>query len=103
VSSELLRGAADRKRTNLNATLQVQPADNLRLTLDGMYDEFKVFSQSNTLGFFVTPSIITAAEFDQNRTATGSHRRSMPQSTTSAPSATVRQRPTPWDSTSIGL
>ncbi|HEV7442303.1 MAG TPA: TonB-dependent receptor plug domain-containing protein, partial [Steroidobacteraceae bacterium] len=60
----------DRKRTNLNATLQVQPADNLRLTLDGMYDEFKVFSQSNTLGFFVTPSIITAAEFDQNRTAT---------------------------------
>jgi TonB-dependent receptor len=60
----------DRERTNINATLQFQPADHLRLTLDGMYDEFNVVSESNTLGFFVTPSIITAAEFDQNRTAT---------------------------------
>lgn len=60
----------DRERTNVNATFQYRLADNLNLTLDGMYDKFKVFTESNTLGFFVTPSIITAAQFDENRTAT---------------------------------
>jgi iron complex outermembrane receptor protein len=60
----------DRERTNVNATFQLQPADNLTLTLDGMYDRFHVSSESNTIGFFVTPSIITDAEFDEHRTAT---------------------------------
>jgi iron complex outermembrane recepter protein len=60
----------DRERTNVNATFQYRIADHLTLTLDGMYDKFEVFTESNALGFFVTPSIITAAEFDENRTAT---------------------------------
>jgi TonB-dependent receptor len=59
----------DRERTNINATLQFQPTDNLQVTLDAMYDEFTVHSATNALTFFVTPSIITAAEFDENRTA----------------------------------
>jgi iron complex outermembrane recepter protein len=62
--------AEHRERTNINATLQFQPTENLRLTVDGMYDEFTVSSESDTLGFFVTPSIITGAQFDENRTAT---------------------------------
>jgi TonB-dependent receptor len=61
---------AERERTTVNATLQFQPSDSLTLTVDGMYNEFHVFSSSDTLGFFVTPSIITDAEFDVNRTAT---------------------------------
>jgi len=62
--------AEHRERLNLNTTLQFQATDRLRLTLDGMYDKFTVKSESDTLGFFVTPSIITAADFDDNRTAT---------------------------------
>jgi iron complex outermembrane recepter protein len=88
----------DRKRTNINATLQFQPTENLRLTLDGMYDSFHVLSQSNTLGFFVTPSIITAATFDQNRTAT-----SITQTVDAAVDAirSVRDRPT--DTYAVGF
>ena len=60
----------DRERINFNTTLQYQIAGNLRLTVDGMYDKFSVQTEANTLGFFVTPSIITNAQFDGNRTAT---------------------------------
>ncbi|HEY0681948.1 MAG TPA: TonB-dependent receptor [Steroidobacter sp.] len=60
----------ERERINFNTTFQYQIADNLRLTVDGMYDKFSVFTEANSLGFFVTPSIITAATFDENRTAT---------------------------------
>jgi iron complex outermembrane recepter protein len=60
----------DRERINFNTTLQYQIAGNMRLTVDGMYDKFNVFTEANSLGFFVTPSIITAAQFDGNRTAT---------------------------------
>jgi iron complex outermembrane receptor protein len=60
----------DRERINFNTTLQYQIADNVRLTVDGMYDKFSVQTEANTLGFFVTPSIITSAQFDANRTAT---------------------------------
>ena len=60
----------ERERINFNTTFQYQIADSLRLTVDGMYDKFSVFTEANSLGFFVTPSIITAATFDENRTAT---------------------------------
>jgi iron complex outermembrane recepter protein len=60
----------DRERTNINATLQFQMAENLRFTLDGMYSEFEVNTESDSLTFFVTPSIITNATFDENRNAT---------------------------------
>src|SRR5688572_3262898 len=60
----------ERERINVNATFQYQISDRVRLTVDGMYDEFSVYTEANTLGFFVTPSIITAAQFDENRTAT---------------------------------
>jgi TonB-dependent receptor len=60
----------DRERTNVNATFQYQLADNLSMTLDGMYDRFHVRSETNAIGFFVTPSIITSAQFDEHRTAT---------------------------------
>jgi TonB-dependent receptor len=81
----------DRERININTTLQFQPMDNLRLTLDGMYDEFSVLSETDALTFFVTPAIITAAEFDQNRTAT-----SLTQTVDAAIDFTrsVRDRPT---------
>jgi len=60
----------DRERINFNTTFQYKIADNVRLTVDGMYDEFSVRTEANSLGFFVTPSIITSAQFDNHRTAT---------------------------------
>ena len=60
----------DRERITVNATVQYEATDNLTLTLDGLYNSFNVFSTSNALTFFVTPSIITSAEFDENRNAT---------------------------------
>jgi iron complex outermembrane recepter protein len=61
----------DRERITVNTSLQFQATDALKLTVDGLYNRFNVKSVSNTLTFFTTPSIITAAQFDQNRTATG--------------------------------
>jgi len=90
----------DRERTNLNATFQFQLADNMRLTLDGMYDEFKVHTSTSALTFFVTPSIITAAEFDANRTAT-----SITQTVNAAIDFTraVRDRPTDIYATALNF
>jgi iron complex outermembrane recepter protein len=90
----------DRERTNLNATFQYQIADNLKLTLDGMYDEFNVNTQSNALTFFVTPSIITSATFNENRVAT-----SLTQTVDAATDFTraVRDRPTDTYATGLNL
>jgi TonB-dependent receptor len=60
----------DRERFTVNTSLQFKPTDTLKLTLDGLYNRFNVKSESNTLTFFTTPSIITNAQFDENRTAT---------------------------------
>ena len=59
----------ERERININSTFQYEFNDDLRLTLDGMYGKFDVQSKANSLTFFVTPSIITSAIFDENRTA----------------------------------
>jgi TonB-dependent receptor len=90
----------DRERTNVNATFQFKLAENLRLTLDGMYDKFDVLTEANTLTFFVTPSIITDAEFDQNRAATR-----LTQTVDAAVDFTrsVRERPTDTYATGLNL
>ena len=60
----------ERERTNVNATFQYAFTDALELTVDAMYGRFNVFTETNALTFFVTPSIITNAVFDENRVAT---------------------------------
>ena len=40
----------ERERTNINATFQYRITDSLKLTLDGMYDKFEVFTETNALG-----------------------------------------------------
>ncbi|GFE80513.1 TonB-dependent receptor [Steroidobacter agaridevorans] len=88
----------DRERVNVNATFQYQIADNVRLTVDGMYDKFNVYTQANSLGFFVTPSIITNARFDEHRTAT-----SITQTIEAAVDYTRSERDRPTDIYAGGL
>jgi TonB-dependent receptor len=88
----------ERERVNVNATLQYQITDGLQLTVDGMYDKFSVFTESNTVGFFVTPSIITDAQFDENRTAT-----SITQTIDAAVDFTRSERDRPTDIYAGGL
>ncbi len=88
----------DRERINVNATFQYQISDTVRLTVDGMYDKFSVFTEANSLGFFVTPSIITNATFDEHRTAT-----SITQTIDAAVDFTRSERDRPTDIYAGGL
>ena len=60
----------DRKRFGLNGTAQYQPAEDLTLTLDGLYNKFDVESSVRSLGSWFEPSSYTAATIDNNRTVT---------------------------------
>ncbi len=88
----------DRERINVNTTFQFQVSDRLRLTVDGMYDKFSVLTEANSLGFFVTPSIITNATFDEHRTAT-----SITQTIDAAVDFTRSERDRPTDIYAGGL
>jgi iron complex outermembrane receptor protein len=88
----------DRERINVNATFQYQISDTVRLTVDGMYDKFSVQTEANSLGFFVTPSIITNATFDEHRTAT-----SITQTIDAAVDFTRSERDRPTDIYAGGL
>jgi iron complex outermembrane receptor protein len=59
-------------RTRIGETLvgQYRPSDELTLTLDGLYDRFKDFSNNNSLGAWFEPSQYTAATIDSNRSVT---------------------------------
>jgi iron complex outermembrane receptor protein len=59
-------------RTRLGETLvgQFRPTDDLLLTVDGLYDQFKSDSDNHSLGAWFEPSQYTAATIDQNRTVT---------------------------------
>jgi TonB-dependent receptor len=59
-------------RTRLGETLvgQFRPTDELLLTVDGLYDQFKSESDNHSLGAWFEPSQYTAATIDQNRTVT---------------------------------
>ena len=60
----------DRERIGVNGTIQFRPTDNVLLTLDGLYNKFTVDSQASSIGHFFSPSEITAATLDGNRTVT---------------------------------
>ncbi|MBM0105180.1 TonB-dependent receptor [Steroidobacter sp. S1-65] len=60
----------DRKRRGVNITAQYRPADDLTLTLDGLYNKFDVESSMRSLGSWFEPSNYTAATIDDNRTVT---------------------------------
>jgi iron complex outermembrane receptor protein len=66
-----VNNALDR-RTRLGETLvgQFRPTDELVLTVDGLYDQFKSDSDNHSLGAWFEPSQYTAATIDQNRTVT---------------------------------
>ncbi len=87
-----------RERINVNSTLQFRPNDDLTLTLDGMFNDFDVQTQSNTLTFFVTPSIITDATFDENRNAT-----EFTQNEGAATDFTMAERSRPSESQAFGF
>ncbi|MGD8174860.1 TonB-dependent receptor [Marinimicrobium sp. ARAG 43.8] len=87
-----------RERFNVNSTLQFEATDNLTLTLDAMYNDFDVQTQSNTLTFFVTPSIITDATFDENRTAI-----EFTQNQNAATDFSVAERSRPSESQAFGF
>jgi len=48
-----------RKRINVAATIQWQPTDQLRLTLDGLYSKFDVTETGHTFGVFYVPPFIS--------------------------------------------
>ena len=87
-----------RERININSTFQYQFSDELVLTFDGMYSKFDVQTKSNSLTFFVTPSIITEATFDQNRTAI-----QLTQTSDAATDFTISERSRPTDSFAFGF
>lgn len=60
----------DRERIGVTATMQYRPSDTLLFTLDGLYNKFTVSSQANSIGHFFSPSEITSATLDANRTVT---------------------------------
>jgi TonB-dependent receptor len=88
----------ERERTNVNATFQYAFTDDLELTVDAMYGSFSVFTETNALTFFVTPSIITSAQFDENRVAT-----QLTQTVDAAVDYTRSERDRPTDSYSSGV
>lgn len=59
-------------RTRLGATLvgQYRPSDELLLTVDGLYNQFKSNQKINGLGLWFEPSAYTAATIDENRSVT---------------------------------
>lgn len=59
-----------RERIGVNATVQFKPVDSLVLTLDGLYNQFKIDSRLNALGSWFEPSEYTRATLDSNRTVT---------------------------------
>ena len=87
-----------RERININSTFQFQATDDLTFTLDAMFNDFDVQTQSNTLTFFVTPSIITDATFDENRTAT-----TFTQNQNAATDFTMAERSRPSESQAFGF
>lgn len=60
----------NRERIGVTATLQYKPADNVTLTLDGLYNQFNDHVNNNALGAWFEPSQYTAAQIDSNRTVT---------------------------------
>lgn len=87
-----------RERVNVNSTLQFEATEDLTLTLDAMFNDYDVQTQSNTLTFFVTPSIITDATFDENRTAT-----EFTQNEGAATDFTMAERSRPSESQAFGF
>lgn len=87
-----------RERINVNSTFQYRPNDDLTFTFDAMFNDFDVQTQSNTLTFFVTPSIITDASFDGNRTAT-----EFTQNENAATDFTMAERSRPSESQAFGF
>jgi len=59
-----------RERVGETLVGQFRPVDELTLTLDGLYDRFKDFSDNNALGAWFEPSQYTAATIDSNRSVT---------------------------------
>jgi TonB-dependent receptor len=88
----------ERERINVNGTFQYAFTDALELTLDAMYGKFEVFTETNALTFFVTPSIITDAVFDENRVAT-----QLTQTVDAAVDFTRSERDRPTDTYAAGV
>ncbi|MFM2042541.1 MAG: hypothetical protein RLY86_1117 [Pseudomonadota bacterium] len=60
----------ERERIGVNGVVQYQATDDLVLTVDGLWNRFEVDSRANSIGHWFTPSNITAATIDSNRSVT---------------------------------
>lgn len=60
----------DRERIGITGTVQWKPSDSLLLTVDALYNKFTVDSTADSIGHFFSPSEVTAATIDANRTVT---------------------------------
>ena len=58
-----------RERTNIQAVAQFQPSSDVVVTLDGMYNDFDLTSESKFLNNWFSPGDITSFDLDQNGTA----------------------------------
>ena len=63
---DLIADAQDRQRTSASAVVQYAPSDRLTLTFDALMSEFKVDSDSNSLGHWFTDSNFIDVEVDNN-------------------------------------
>lgn len=60
----------DRERIGVNGTIQFKATDTVLLSLDGLWNKFTVDSNASSIGHFFSPSEVTAATLDANRTVT---------------------------------
>ena len=60
-----------RERTNIQAVLQYEPTPDVVMTLDGMYNDFDLTSESRFLNNWFSPGDITSFTLDENGTAIG--------------------------------
>ena len=58
-----------RKRTNIQAVFQYEPSPEVVVTLDGMYNDFDLTSESRFLNNWFSPGDITSFTLDENGTA----------------------------------
>ena len=63
------RDVQDRERITLNATAQFRPADNIELTIDGLYSQFEIESFDTQFSGFFSPPFIDPV-VDANGTVT---------------------------------
>lgn len=59
-----------RTRLGFNGVIQFEASDALKLTVDGLWNRYKVDSHVTSLGYYFSPTAVASAVLDGNRTTT---------------------------------